>query len=52
MAREKPLNTSADWQRFLRERKRAEFAITNGQFARFVLIWMFLMLLAHLNGRW
>lgn len=51
MPKERLLRTSDDWLRFFRERKRAENAITNGEFFRFVLFWCVLMLMAHCNGR-
>jgi hypothetical protein len=50
MPNERPLESSDDWQRFLRERKRAEYAISNWDVAKFVLIWSVGMLIAHLRG--
>lgn len=41
-----------EWDEFIRSRKRAEFAITNKEFFRWVGLWAILMLLSHLNGRW
>lgn len=50
--RERPLETQQDWQRFFRDRKRANHAISNGQFFGFIGFWCFLMLMGYLNGRW
>lgn len=53
--KERPLSTSADWQRFFRERKRAEWAITNREFFSFAFkFWIAMLialLIAHLGGR-
>lgn len=52
MPKEKPLETPEHWNRFFRERKRADNAITNREFWRWVMIWAGCMLAAHFAGRW
>ena len=50
MEKERPIETSEDWQRFLRERKRAEYAPSNQGVITFILVWCIGMLVAHLRG--
>jgi hypothetical protein len=52
MKKERLLLTSDDWERFFRERKRADNAITTREYLTFIAIWVVLMLAAHLHGLW
>ncbi len=53
MAKLRPWHdTPEEWERLLRDRKRADHAISTGTYLKFIAFWGFLMLLAHLNGRW
>ncbi len=46
-----PWMSPDEWDKFIRERTRAEFAISTKAYLKFIALWGFLMLLAHLNGR-
>jgi hypothetical protein len=53
--KERPMRTKEDWDRFMRERQRAEYAITNREFfsfvGKFIVAAAIAALVAHLNGR-
>jgi hypothetical protein len=52
--KERPIRNKDDWDRFMRERKRAEYAISNKEFfgyvAKFFVLFVVAMLIRHLRG--